>query len=718
MLRPLPFSSPETMTALYAFRLILRTFQLMDSADFRALVDRTQVQLPEGLEERYAYLGMPLQGAYTSSAITDELYRKIRGSFSSSSEDIMRESRSLTSQLIYDAELDGTPIDPYLNIAEHIRDAMRNPHASTNGANDNWPAAIQFAMDYALASPHKVDVTQFKQELNLAAAAKSLRRKGYRFQRQAELLYLEPESEQRLIKRLESLIMKMGGISVLARLFRAMQPNYSAALGRYLLNLDKGSIYHVPKPHTPCGYILHLAVKHPWGKKPLRNTDEAWQEIVQLSTEYASIYDVQRFNPYALMHIAPRDLIKEFRELAIFDALFRLPQANTETVLSMMQGLTADMDPDEPHFVGWTIRHVLAITRFVLGVAASLNGPVQVQLDQIRKGCPEIPEAVLIYLLTEALSHPVDGANHNFSKPTDAPYLDPDRNNVGHNFYSKPLLRNAHRYWLVDRSVCALGFLEALFTLLRNEDSKFDGALGPAIENYLISKFFRHGIQCASGKYRVNGKDGECDLVIETEEVVFFLEIKKKPLTRNARSGSDIHLLIDLAGSLLDSQVQAGWHEIRIRKAGYLDLRRNGKTERIELKGRSVERLSITLLDFGVFQDRIMIARFLETCLSSTFSLTPGIESDLLKQGINSLNRAAADWKEQSKLLYGAEMINNPFMHCWFLSVPQLQLILEGVDGPEALGNAMRVNRHLIMNTQDFYYEYSHARNMKSADQS
>lgn len=121
----------------------------MNAADFRALVDRTHVQLPEGLKERYAHLGMPLRGAYTSNAITDELYRKIRSSFSSSSEDVMRATRSLMSQLVYDVELDGVPIDPYLKVAEHICDAMRNPHASTDGSEDNWLEAIQYAVDQA-----------------------------------------------------------------------------------------------------------------------------------------------------------------------------------------------------------------------------------------------------------------------------------------------------------------------------------------------------------------------------------------------------------------------------------------------------------------------------------------------------------------------------------------------------------------------------------------
>lgn len=685
----------------------------MNAADFRVLVDKTQAKLPEGLAERYNYLGLPHRGIYTIDAISKALRQKILSSFSTSAREIVRVSRSFQSQFIYDSELDGLPIDPYLNIAEQIWGAMTGPDVVTEGNEDNWESAIQYAMDCMEVSEYRVDKSRFREELNLASAVKALKRKGYGFQRRDGKLFFDEISEKQIIDRLESLILRMGGISMLRRLFKILQPTYSSTLERYFLNLSKGDIYSPSKPHTPYGYLIHLAVKYPWGKKPLRNTDDAWREIVQLSTDYASIYEVQRFNQFAYLNLSGEDLLKAFRELAIFDVLFRLPQAKTETVLSMMEGLTSSLNLDERHGLGWTIRHVLTLTHYMLNAENTQNGPMLFQLNQIKQGCPGIPEVVLTYLLNTALSHPTEGANQSFFKPTDAPYLDPENNLIGHTFYSKPLLHNAGSYWMVDRAICSLGFLEALFALLRLEDRKFDAAMGLSIETYLINEFAQHGIHCASGKYRVDGKDGECDIVIETEQTIYFLELKKKPLTRNARSGSDIHLLVDLADSLLASQTQAGWHEVRIKKAGYLDLRRGDETERIDLKGRSVEKLAITLLDYGVYQDRILIKNFLEIGLSATFNIPTDVQDEILSKSIDKLNLAFEGWRALNSELFGPGSITNPFINCWFLSIPQLLLILDGVDTPTSFSQAMVVNRHLVMNTQDFYYEYFRAKSIK-----
>lgn len=687
----------------------------MNTADFRVSVDKTQVKLPEGLTERYSYLGLPHRGIYTNDAISHALRQKILSSFSTPAREIIRLSRSLQSQFIYDSEIDGLPIDPYLNIAEQILSAMMGPDVVTEGNEDNWQAAIQYAMDYTQVTQYKVDSSQFREELNLASAVKALKRKGYGFHRREGKVSFDEKSENQIIKRLESLITRMGGISMLRRLFETLRPNYSVALERYFLNLDKGDIYRPSKPHIPYGYLIHLAVKHPWGKKPLRDNDHAWQEIIQLSTEYASIYEVQRFNQFAYINLSGNDLIRAFRELAIFDVLFRIPQANTETVLSMMRGLTSSLDLDEPHGPGWTIRQVLNVSSYMLDSTA-VKSPMLFKFDKIKKACSDIPESVLCYLLDTVLSHPAEGANQNFFKPTDAPYLDPENNMVGHTFYSKPLLHIGDCYWLVNRAVCALGYLEALFSLLRLKDKKFDAAMGLSIETYLENEFIKHGIQCASGKYRVDGEDGECDIVIESEKTIFFLELKKKPLTRNARSGSDIHLLVDLVDSLLASQTQAGWHEVRIKKAGYLELKRGDESERIELKGRSVERLSITLLDYGVYQDRILIKQFLEMGLSATFSVPSEIQDEKLEKSINKLNLALEEWRAMNDKLFGAGSLRDPFINCWFLSIPQLLMILKGVDSPKSFAQAMLVNKHLVMNTQDFYFEYFKAKSLRDPE--
>lgn len=51
---------------------------------------------------------------------------------------------------------------------------------------------------------------------------------------------------------------------------------------------------------------------------------------------------------------------------------------------------------------------------------------------------------------------------------------------------------------------------------------------------------------CGAG-YKADGQEGKRDLVVETSEAIILLEVKKKSLTRRARAGSDIAVLLDLA---------------------------------------------------------------------------------------------------------------------------------------------------------------------------
>ena len=99
-----------------------------------------------------------------------------------------------------------------------------------------------------------------------------------------------------------------------------------------------------------------------------------------------------------------------------------------------------------------------------------------------------------------------------------------------------------------------------------------------AVERFLEAEFTSHGVPVSAGDYDAGSEQGQCDLVIEAPETVIFAEVKKKTLTRRAKAGSDAHLLLDFAGSLLAAQAQAGWHEVRLRRHHYLNLERNGIT--------------------------------------------------------------------------------------------------------------------------------------------
>jgi hypothetical protein len=54
-----------------------------------------------------------------------------------------------------------------------------------------------------------------------------------------------------------------------------------------------------------------------------------------------------------------------------------------------------------------------------------------------------------------------------------------------------------------------------------------------ALETYLLQKFTEHGITASSGKYSdLEGKEKECDFIVQGTQVIVLIEVKKKQLTQ------------------------------------------------------------------------------------------------------------------------------------------------------------------------------------------
>ncbi len=283
--------------------------------------------------------------------------------------------------------------------------------------------------------------------------------------------------------------------------------------------------------------------------------------------------------------------------------------------------------------------------------------------------------------------------------------------NAGHDFFLRPLLRmSGNQFVLLDRSVCAPACLEALMTPLRAEIKELDDKVGMAVERFIEAEFASHGVPISGGDYDAGGNHGECDLVIEVPHVVIFSEIKKKTLTRRAKAGSDAHLLLDLANSLLAAQVQAGWHEVRLRHHGHLDLERDGTVTRLELNDRQVERVAVSLFDFGSFQDRILLKQFLEATMCATF--TPTAKS--LEKKFEEINAALVEIRAQLAELHpGQKEIDQPFFNCWFLSVPQLLVLLDGVTDAAGFKAVLWSCRHFVTGSSDLYFDLSYRRRLE-----
>jgi hypothetical protein len=79
-----------------------------------------------------------------------------------------------------------------------------------------------------------------------------------------------------------------------------------------------------------------------------------------------------------------------------------------------------------------------------------------------------------------------------------------------------------------------------------------------------------------------------------------------------------------------------------------------------------------------------------------------------LKKGFDELNESLEALREQTRALFpDPATIRQPFFHCWFLSVPQLLILLDGVKGPEEFRKELWRTRHIVTGSSDFYFDHA-----------
>ena len=690
----------------------------MDLKFFRQIVDSAEPGIAaceSDLRRLYEYVELKDQGFYALNAVSGALYARIKNCFSSGHSSVWRACKSIRKDLIREHILLGVPLDPYFEVLDRLQDAVStedDPRAEITG---DWNQAIQGALDHIhISSWGKLDRRRLHtRDFQVAEAARFLRDKGFAIHLESGRLNLEEAAETRLVKTIENLVASIGGINLARRIFNEISPNYDAVQQRYhvvrSISATGGGL-----PQIPWGYLIQLAVKHAQGRKPLKNTDDRWKRLCTLSQAYAAVIDVQPYVPtfYGTMNAV--DLLPNLQEIAVYDTLFRIPQIRPADIEKIARGILDWLDMGMSRKAGWSIDQVLEIIDCLLKLGRDVRGPIFVAESDIQQSCSHIPCDIVMLILNDVLSHPLSGANQNFSYPTDAPTLeDPNLKNAGHNFFLHPLLKIANRkFVLLDCSACAPAFLEALLTPLRQEVEKLDEKIGMATERFIEAEFASHGISSCNGDYIADNQCGECDLVIEASETVIFFEMKKKPLTRLARAGSDAHLMVDLANSLLSAQVQAGWHEVRLRHHGHLDLKCNKASTRINLNGRQVERVAISLFDFGSFQDRILLKQFLEATMYATFTTS----TQKLNKKFSEINGALADIRKQIAALYpGQATIKQPFFNCWFISLPCLLILLDGVTDVDGFKTSLWSCRHMITGSSDLYFDLSYKRQLEKS---
>ena len=343
----------------------------MDLNTFKGIVDSHPDEitpLKNDLLALYTHLGLGAGGSFSQRDASQELYRRISSAFTSGHQAAWRRCRGLREELIQREVIDGEIVDPYFAILDHMLDALRSQPQVPGQIRGDWSASIRHAYDNVRVhdwSPKEMRQRTHARAYEVAKAAKQLQIGGIRLVREQEKLYIEPDSETKLVGVLERMISAMGGINVCRRIFKQIAPLYDAVQERYHV-VSRQNPTGGGAPQIPFGYLLLLAAKHFAGTRPIQNTDQNWTRLCGIATCYAAVLDVQEYAPTVWRAMDAVALVPTLRDIAIYDTLFRIPQIRGSDVPKIARGILRDFDFDQKYGSGWSLNDVLAVVQALL----------------------------------------------------------------------------------------------------------------------------------------------------------------------------------------------------------------------------------------------------------------------------------------------------------------------------------------------------------------
>lgn len=691
-------------------------FSMSHEKQFRALIDSAKSSIVpaicSNLVELYSHYGIPTGSSLLTTHVTRFLRTRICERLKTNRKELgWNDFRKLSNQLIGRHIISGIELMPYIAVAEIIREEARNLQPGQSFLSFDhvveWQSAITDAMDLIILSPYLGQYTttdldrKFPRMSRSAQEVAWLKNQGFMSISVVNGNYfISPDELSAVTDSIEQDIRKIGGLNLALRIFSAISNKFDQKQCRYHLCRITNPTAKGIIPQIPIGYLLNLCVK-PDNFAGGSNSNEDTGNLLRKSIALGGLKDVQPYSLFENLFNTSETILNCLRKIAIYDSLFTIPQLRPADICVMLRSLFNWVDNVKAQrILGWTVDQVIEVVDSILQLSPPQK-TIFFTEQYLAEKIPKISRPTIKVIL-DMLTHSEPSPNKDFKSPKDIEYL---------NFQFKPLLYNRQNYCLIDASWCGASFYEAIVTALRKPfGEQIDGNnIGKAAEEFLKIELRKRNIIYISGKYHQSGKNGECDLIIETADTIILVEHKKKPLTRKARGGEHINLLIDIYKSLINSQVQLGNHELLIQKDGFLNLEDStGKEYHLELKGRKIERISLTLLDYGGFHSRDIMSQFLTIAIDTRFNINDSKHAKKFKK----LNEKLDEFRAQTIELNNLGVLHKRFFNCWFISVPQFLVLLDDVKSNDDFKRELWRTRHLTTGSLDFYSELAFSRNL------
>lgn len=584
-----------------------------------------------------------------------------------------------------------------------IRYVINRIDSYTNSIQE-WMLVKDYLEAYLSLSNHNHDIhsTLFNEKKLISESIKFLRGKGFQVTIEAGEILLDEESENRLLTAIDYRFKKLGYHSIFLTLY-CISKHYNHDAKRYFLR---------PEPcmtgnyiaDTPWGYLFNVSLANLHNVKKPKRSDKLFIECLDLSKHYFCIKNLQTFNKFSDTNHRHDTILPAIQKNILYDQYFSIDQVNCGHIVKMIEGMFSSPLIESLN-VNFTI--YIDILKWV-SYNSKHDQPLLFSAEDLFHGlnfkyCLKDIKSAIDYM-----SFQVNEIN--------AEYLKPD-SIAKRNYFEKPFVSISEKYLYVNAVICNYGFYTCLSDLCKSKGAN-GNLIGKVAEELVENLFTQSGVTFHANKeYKVlkpiarelciQSQKRECDFIVETNDTIIIIELKRKTLTSDARSGDTLRSTIDLSQSLLHALAQTGCHEYMLRRNGKIEFN-DGST--LELLDRKVERVALSLFGFFGIQDGVFVHQVLGSLINAQ------IDSGNSKED-NKINKHLTELQNQYKTdifsnLYCGEM--NPFFNCRFFSVPQLIETLSNTTNNEEFKVELNRTRHTSTGCKDWFKDYQFIRKLQT----
>lgn len=536
-------------------------------------------------------------------------------------------------------------------------------------------------------------------------SAKYLMRQGYVLGVKNAEIDIEL-SEKNIVNYLDTSIATVGGIWFITNLFeREINGKYHKGLERYLIMRDKKSMgsNQKLKASVPYAYLLQLGMKHLEAVNHLmteQGRQTQYEEILRVASSYLEILNLQG-------HSVMEDMFYSYEHFPmilscnmLYEKLCIPRQYHPEYVDLLVTKL---IGPFYKHFPKdkqkFSLENYVEVMRYVLEKA---NGPVIISEEELQRNLL-VPVKKLKEVLNE-ISYESNEVNKDFVYFLDAT-----------NTWKRPLVRlSGNRFFCLDARMASFAFYEVLYQMVQQRyDVKLlkplRDAMGTKLEEVVQDMFADKNIPFVKGKYQHKGdlRERDCDMIVEGDKHLLFVEIKKMPLPESYETGDDVSVLRALEKGMLYAQEQILWHRLRLHQYGMIELDDEGKPIEVYENGRHIYSISLCMPEYDFLSDQMIVKCFLESTLYVSYHAQDTTREDDLKQ----LNKRIDTIRDISAKLFDGRPYTSQevFFNTSFMSLQQLWMALKFYPTKEKLLDYCSTS-HCIVTGQDVYSNMWHMR--------